>query len=199
MAEMHIPLPVKLFVGILTSVPDTIPKAEKRLTGLLGPIDARSEPFLFDQTRYYDSTMGTPIYRYFFSFVNLIEPSKIADIKIKTNEMEALFAEEYPNLQRPINLDPGYLEQSKIVLASTKNFFHRILISGGIYAEVTLHFQNSAWRTFPWTFPDYKTDRYHSFFSSLRDLYRDQLSAAGYKIRIPKHQGNTKHTKSAKH
>ncbi len=186
MAKINTPLPVKLFVGVLTSLPDIIPEAEKRLIDAFGAVDARSEPFLFDQTDYYDKTMGTPIYRYFLAFAKLIEASSVADIKIRTNEIESAFAKEYPHLQRPINLDPGYVEQSKIVLASTKNFFHRILVSGGIYAEVTLHFQDGKWQSFPWTFPDYKNGRYHPFFSALRDAYRDQLNAAGFKIRIPK-------------
>ena len=87
--------------------------------------------------------------------------------------LESAFAREHPSMQRPVNLDPGYLEQSKIVLASTKNFFHRILISGGIYAEVTLHYQEGKWYDFPWTFPDYKSDDYQRlFFSSERSLQR---------------------------
>jgi len=127
--------------------------------------------------------MGAPIYRYFLSFKKLIEPSEIAAAKVKTNELEPAFASDYPNIRRPINLDPGYLEQSKIVLASTKNFYHRLLISGGIYAEVTLHFEEGAWQSFPWTFPDYKTNRYHPFLTALRDLYRNQLSQMGVRIR----------------
>jgi hypothetical protein len=184
MGEIRTPLPVKLFVGLLTSVPEAAPEAEKHLVELFGAVDVRSDPFLFDKTHYYDEEMGSPIYRYFLSFENLIEPSEIAAAKVRTNDMEALFASRFPDLRRPINLDPGYLEQSKIVLASTKNFFHRILISGGIYAEVTLHFQDGAWRTFPWTFPDYKTESYHRFFTTLRTLYRDQLSKAGVRIRM---------------
>jgi hypothetical protein len=186
MAKINTPLPVKLFVGMLTSVPEIQPQAEERLLEQFGAVDSRSDSFLFDQTDYYDKTMGTPIYRCFLSFANLIQPSEIANIKIITNEMESVFTGEHSTLQRPVNLDPGYLEQSKIVLASTKNFFHRILVSGGIYAEVTLHFQDNAWQSFPWTFPDYRNGLYHPYFSFLRDLYRDQLSAAGYKIRIPK-------------
>ena len=184
MAEIYTPLPVKLFVGILTSVPDVIPQAEHRLERLFGEIDSRSESFLFDSTHYYDKTMGTPIYRRFLAFSDLMEPSEVADAKVKTNTIESYIAGEYPDLQRPINLDPGYLEQSKIVLASTKNFYHRILISGGIYGEVTLHFEAGKWRSFPWTFPDYKTGQYNSFFSSLRELYRSQLSKLGFKIRM---------------
>ena len=184
MAAICKPLPVKLFVGILTSLPEIVPQAEDRLAALFGPVDSRSEPALFDSTQYYNEAMGSPIHRYFLSFSKLIEPSAIAETKIRTNNLESVFSSQYPSPPRPINLDPGYLEQSKIVLASTKNFYHRILISGGIYAEVTLHFEGNEWRSFPWTFPDYKTGRYHSYFTSLRRLYREQLSAMGEKLRI---------------
>jgi hypothetical protein len=186
MGQINTPLPVKLIIGILTSVPEILTEAEELLTQAFGPIDARSELFPFDWTHYYDEEMGSPIHRCFFSFAGLIEAPAIVDAKIKTNEMESLFVAKYPAIPRPINLDPGYMEQSKIVLASTKNFFHRILVAKGIYAEVTLHFQDNHWCTFPWTFPDYKSERYHPFFASLRDQYRRQLSDAGYKIRIPK-------------
>jgi hypothetical protein len=176
MGKIQMPLPAKLFIGMLTSIPEILPEAEDRLTAIFGAADSRSELYPFDLTHYYDETMGTPICRHFFSFTELIEPSRLADIKIKTNEIESAMAEEFSSVQRPINMDPGYLELSKIVLASTKNFYHRILISRGIYAEVTLHFEKGEWRSFPWTFPDFKTDRYHPFFLSLRELYKKQLA-----------------------
>ncbi len=184
MAKTHTPLPVKLFVGILTSLPETVPQAEEQLARLYGNVDSRSGPALFDLTHYYDQDMGSPIYRYFFSFAKLIDPSDIAAIKLQTNGLESAFASQYSAPRRPINLDPGYLEQSKIVLASTKNYFHRILIAGGIYAEVTLHFEKGQWRSFPWTFPDYRTQQYQQFFSSLRSLYRTQLRELGIRIRV---------------
>jgi hypothetical protein len=183
MGQIRIPLPVKLFIGVLTSTPAILPKVEERLTALFGPIDSRSEHFSFDQTHYYDEEMGTPISRIFLGFEKLIDGSEIAQIKIMTNELEGAIAAEHPERMRPVNLDPGYLEQSKIVLASTKNFFHRILLSEGIFGEVTMQFQDGGWRDFPWTFPDYKSGRYHPFFSSLRDLYRKQLKTSGARIR----------------
>ena len=183
MGDIRTPLPVKLFTGVLTSMPETMPRVEERLIDLFGPVDMRSGQFLFDQTRYYDEDMGKPIYRYFVGFEKLIDPADVAVVKVKTNELESAFAVDFQALKRPVNLDPGYLEQSKIVLASTKNFYHRILISDGIYAEVTLHYEGDAWRSFPWTFPDYKTDHYHQFFTSLRNVYRDQLDRLGVKIR----------------
>ena len=192
MGKIQHPLPVKLIVGMLASIPELFSETEKELTALFGDIDARSEIFHFDWTGYYDKEMGSPIYRRFLSFADLIEAPAIADAKIAANELESSIAEwaaksaKYPGVRRPVNLDPGYMEQSKIVLASTKNFFHRILISRGIYAEVTLHYQDKQWKSFPWTFPDYGSEKYHQFFTALRENYRRQLSAAGFGIRIPK-------------
>jgi hypothetical protein len=184
MGDIQTPVPVKLFVGVLTSLPDTLGEIQAKLTALFGPIDSASEHYPFDFTHYYDEEMGIPIYRAFFGFSNLIDPSAIAEIKVRTNALESKFSGMHPNAPRPVNLDPGYLEQSKIVLASTKNFFHRILISGGIYAEVTLHYAGKSWRSFPWTFPDYKSDRYHAYFYSLRETYRKQLKAAGIRVNL---------------
>jgi hypothetical protein len=169
---------VKLFVGTLSSVPETLPEVEGRLAALYGPIDLRSEPFPFDSTAYYNDEMGQPLCRHFLAFAELIPPERIAQIKIQTNQLEGELASRKSGVPRPVNLDPGYLEESKIVLASTKNFSHRILIADGIYAEVTMQFEGKEWRMLPWTFPDFRTGRYNAFFTALRDRYRAQLLAA---------------------
>jgi hypothetical protein len=186
MGKIQQALPVKLIVGILTSIPDLFSETEKELTALFGTVDARSDVFHFGWTNYYDAEMGSPLYRRFLGFADLIEAPAVVDAKVAANELESAMAGKYPAVRRPVNLDPGYLEQSKIVLASTKNFFHRILISRGIYAEVTLHYQGGRWKSFPWTFPDYGSEKYHPFFMALRENYRRQLNAAGFGIRIPK-------------
>ena len=175
MGSIHTPPPVKIFVGVLYSVPALLPRIENRLSALLGPIDVRSETFPFDSTHYYDDEMGTPIHRCFFSFSQLSAAESIVRIKTSTNELEAAIAREHVGARRPVNLDPGYVELAKIVLASTKNFYHRILISGGIYAEVTQRYEAGEWRSFPWTFPDFRSGRYNTFFSTLRALYHDQI------------------------
>ncbi|MEJ2244646.1 MAG: DUF4416 family protein [Acidobacteriota bacterium] len=180
MGAVTSPAPVKLFMGVLTSLADILPAVEQKLSSVYGAIDSRSGQFPFEWTRYYNETMGYPIYRYFLGFEKLIEPPSIADIKIGTNEMESQFAAEWTQVSRPVNLDPGYIEESKLVLASTKNFYHRILIAQNIYAEVTLHYERGAWRTLPWTFPDYASENYHSYFMSLRKLYRKQLNSSEF-------------------
>ena len=175
MGNIHPPLPVKLIVGILTSIPEILPSVEEYLVARFGKIDSRSKPFPFNWTHYYDKAMGTPITRHFWGFEDLIAPDSIADAKISTNELESVFASEWAQVPRPINLDPGYIEESKLVLASTKNYYHRILLTQGIYAEVTLHFERGSWQKLPWTFPDFASQGYHAYFMSLRNLYRDQL------------------------
>ena len=82
------------------------------------------------------------------------------------------------DLPRPVNLDPGIIEPSKLVLASTKNFSHRIYIGDGMYAELTLSFCRGKWQSFPYTFPDYKEERYHDFLSKVRDRLVEQARPA---------------------
>jgi hypothetical protein len=177
MGQISPPPPVKLFAGILTALPEILPEVEERLAARYGPVDLHSPAFPFDQTAYYDAEMGNPIVRCFFSFQTLIAPAEISSIKRSTNDLEAAFAAEHCQVRRPVNLDPGYMEESKIILASTKNFYHRILLSEGIYGEVTLHFSSGAWQAFPWTFPDFRSGRYDDFFKQLRRIYRDQRKA----------------------
>jgi hypothetical protein len=70
---------------------------------------------------------------------------------------------------RPLNLDPGYLTLGKLLLASTKDFAHRIYLGRGIYAEVTLQYKHGAWRHHEYTFADYRRADYQRFFSQCRE------------------------------
>jgi hypothetical protein len=175
MGEIKTAPQAKFFVGVLTSIPEVLPEAKARLSALYGPADLASEEFPFDKTNYYDAEMGIPLMRSFLGFSGLIGPAEIAEIKVETNAIETEMATRFTGVRRPVNLDPGYLELSKIVLASTKNFYHRIYLSMGIYAEVTMHFEAGQWKSFPWTFPDFQSGRYSAFFASLRNRYRQQL------------------------
>src|SRR6266542_297016 len=138
MGKVSSPQPVKYFVGLLTSRPDAAAEIEKRISMEFGAVDLRSDSFPFDSTDYYEKEMGKPITRRFFGLSELQPALLLAEMKLKTNGLETLFAQADSAVRRPVNLDPGYIEQSKIVLASTKNFYHRILLGGGIYAEVTM-------------------------------------------------------------
>jgi len=164
---------VKLICGMLSSRPELFAQAGAEPEGLLGPIDLASEVMDFDFTHYYDEQMGQPLFRRFVSFAQPAPADALVEAKRRTGELEAAFARRLgPEPPRPINLDPGYLEPSKLVLASLKNFSHRVYLGGGVYAEVTLLYQRGRWRALPWTFPDYASGRYDGFLSAARERLR---------------------------
>jgi hypothetical protein len=157
--------PVKLFVGVLASEERQLPEVESRLTAEYGPIDLRSPVIPEDH-----------ILRMFFSFEHLVDAERLPDIKHWTNNLESETSlEKAGSVKRPVNLDPGYLEHSKVILASTKNFYHRMYLGRGIFGEVTMHFRHQVWEFFPWTYSDYQSEAYQNFFLELRGLYRAQL------------------------
>jgi hypothetical protein len=134
--------PVKLFVGILVSNESLIESVEAQLSAKYGPVDYRSPVLPFTFTDYYRRETGDNIHRLFLSFERLIEADTLPEIKRHSNLLESEFAAGEQPVKRPVNLDPGYLEHAKVILASTKNFYHRMYLGGGIFGEVTMHFRN---------------------------------------------------------
>ena len=184
MGEILTPPRVKLFSGIISRYPELFDTAEKALAGEFGPIDLKSAPIPFNFTDYYTKEMGAPLIRGFFSFRDLITPDELSRIKIWTNRMEHEIGASYPSdVPRPtfrtlspsgrsVNLDPGYLDKSKMVLATTKDYNHRIYLKDGIYVEVTLQYRTKeGFKPFPWTYPDYQTKPYLDFFNRMREIY----------------------------
>ncbi|MGE4357587.1 MAG: DUF4416 family protein, partial [Candidatus Omnitrophota bacterium] len=172
MGKVCFPRPVKLIMGIIFNKEDIFYRIKDKLEHKFGKIDLESNIFPFDKTNYYEKEMGKDLKRKFLSFKKLIMPDRIAEIKLFTNKLEKIFA---PNNKRQINLDPGYITDSKLVLATTKNYFHRIYLKKGIYAEVTLYFREGSFRYFDTTYPDYRTEEYINFFNQVRGLYLRQL------------------------
>ena len=172
MGQISKPKPVNLIAGVLTSIPDLLEKIDKTLEKYFGLIDLRSDVLPFTFTDYYNEEMSKGILRQFYSFEKLIMPDEIAPIKVQTNHIEESIttSKKYP-VKRPINIDPGYLNESRLILASTKDFSHRIYLRHGIYAEVTLNYRGGRYESFPWTFPDYKSSGYHKFLLKARELY----------------------------
>jgi len=164
--------PVKLIVGMFTAQPELFGVAEDRLSAEFGPIDYESEVLSFDTTTYYAAEFGENLCRKFVSFAELIDPGELAGIKLFTNALEMELAADG---KRRINLDPGYLSLGKLVLATTKDWQHRIYLGQGIFAEVTLRFQKGSFHPWEWTYPDYRSQEYISIFNHIRWIYREQL------------------------
>jgi hypothetical protein len=167
---MHKPsLPEKaiFFVGVLFSREDYLLFVREKVAERLGGILFESAPVPWDFSRYYEEELGHPLKKTFIFLEDLIDPGSLAGIKVATNEIEK---ELSTGGKRNINLDPGYLTPSKIVLASTKNYSHRIYIGQGIFAEITLVYLNGGYRPHLFTYRDYASGTYAEIFGRAREV-----------------------------
>ena len=156
-----------LFMGILSSrgFPSTL---RERLESLFGPVDMVSDRIPFTFTDYYNAEMGNGIVRFLISFRRLIPPDHLAEVKTETNLIEAEYAEDG---KRRVNLDPGLITESSIILATTKNRAHRIAIGMSMYAEVTLVYHRNGFEAFPWTYQDYRSPEIQEVLREMRKRY----------------------------
>ncbi len=170
------PKPVKLFVGLFLKDKTQFLRATRLLTDRFGPVDMVSRWFPFDLTDYYQKEMGAPLFRRMLAFVSLIPREALADIKLKTNALEDAFALDG---KRRVNLDPGYVTRANVILATGKNFSHRIYIGQGIWADLTLIYRKGTFERLPWTYPDYCRSDMLLYLKRVRDKYVEDLRAAG--------------------
>ena len=180
MGQIRPPLPVKLFVGMLSPEPELFDACSQILQREFGPIAAVSACIPWDSSDYYRGEMGPDILRKFLFFGQTVDPGRLASIKKYTNALENSYAVNAADgLRRRINLDPGYVTEAKVVLASTKDFAHRVYIGDGIYAEVTLKYsaKDRSFVPHELTYPDYRTAPQLALFNSVREDLRTHLRA----------------------
>ena len=175
MAEAKEPGPVLFFTGILAADEDCLAYTIDRLTREWGDTCARSPSWPFANSGYYRTQTGGNILRAFCAFAGGFRREELARRKLEANRIEQELARELASpLPRPVNIDPGYLAPEKLVLASCKNFAHRIYIGEGVFAEVTLLYRGGRFVPREWTFPDFADTAYHPFFYGLRaEMMRD--------------------------
>ena len=178
MGEPRIPAPVKLFVGMLSPEIEMFDICAGLLSAEYGPIDYYSEIQQWNATDYYQDEMGSGILRKFIFFDRLVDPAVLANTKLLTNSIEKRYSVA---ARRRINLDPGYVTEAKVVLASTKDYSHRVYLGLGIYAEVTLHYASrvKAFLSFEHTYPDFRTKGSLDMFNKDREILRTTLLRKG--------------------
>ena len=162
------PQTAKLVIGVFTNDRHLFCPVLENLTNLFGDIDLMSPWIPFDYTSYYEREMGPGLMRRMAAFKPLIGQSDLSSIKLKTNAIEREFSKDQ---KRSVNIDPGYMLRERFVLATGKNFAHRIYIGDRIYADLTLIFQKGAFQALPWTYPDYKSPEMQSFLYRVRNKY----------------------------
>ncbi|HXY53133.1 MAG TPA: DUF4416 family protein [Nitrospirota bacterium] len=178
MGEPRIPSPVKLFVGMLSPEIELFDICAGLLSAEYGLIDYYSEIQQWRATDYYQDEMGTGILRKFVFFDRLVDPAVLANTKLLTNSIETRYSAASGNAaRRRINLDPGYVTEAKVVLASTKDYSHRVYLGSGIYAEVTLRYATrmKTFLSLEHTYPDFRTNESLDMFNRAREILRIAL------------------------
>lgn len=166
------PEDVKLIASLFSRREELIDQVISEMRKMFGPTDWISPGLFFDRTKYYAREMGWPLHRRFIAFQELMRPEALVEVKLRTNDLEKRYLESG---RREINIDPGYVSLERVVLATGKNYTHRIYLSGGIYADLTLVFRKGTFRTLDWTYPDYGAPETIGFFNELREKYKRQI------------------------
>jgi hypothetical protein len=174
-----IPEPAKLVISVLSADEQLITNLVREIETEFGPPDEIVGPLEFKFTSYYDKELGSGILRWIWSFDQLLDRGRLAEVKRRTNEIELKYAERGA---RRFNLDPGFLTLGNFVLATGKNNAHRIYLAHGIFADLTLIFRSKSFQPLEWTYPDYADSQLIQILNKIRESYKCQLTAAANPI-----------------
>ena len=172
MSRLQEPSAVRLFMGLIYKPDSSIADLIEMLEEKLGAFIFESEVSQFNHSSYYANEMGEGLLRKILTFEKLIRRTEIVEIKTFTNNMEEVFSYEG---KRTINIDPGYIAQEHLILATGKGYSHRPYLGSGVYADLTLVYINNEYRTLKWTYPDYGREEMRVLFKDLRNQYVNQL------------------------
>ncbi|HOW85433.1 MAG TPA: DUF4416 family protein [Candidatus Aminicenantes bacterium] len=170
--------PVKLICGVISGDGEGALYAEvrRRLEAEWGRVDGESPAFPFDLTDYYEAEMGPGLVRRFMSFADLVAPGSLPERKVQAIGIEEEMRRAAGAAGRPVNIDPGYLTASALVMATAKDFAHRVPLTQGIYAHLEFLFTRTGVRTLDWTYPDLRRGPAQTFFRAVRDVYLRQAA-----------------------
>jgi len=173
MSKPNVPKPVKLIASVFSKTNELIVAATEELSRKFGRIDFVSNIFPFNYTTYYNKEMGKDLIRRFLSFNKMILPHRLPDIKLYTNRIEKDFSDCQGD--RRLNIDPGYISLSHLILATGKGYAHRPYLRKGIYADLTLIYKDKRFQTLDWTYPDYRSKGIIELMDTVRRKYLFQL------------------------
>ncbi len=169
MSRRKTPSPAILVVSIVFREERHLEAALPRIAGIVGEADFRGPVFPFDRTGYYSKEMGKPLFRRFIAAAEPVPRDSLPGIKIGFEAIENDLSE---GGRRTVNLDPGLVTPENFILATGKNFTHRVYLRDGVFADLTLEFRGGEFRPLPWTYPDYASDEIRAL---LRDIRRGTL------------------------
>lgn len=172
MARPQAVTPVKLFVAVLWTGADSLRAAVEEFQIAWGQIDFAGADRPFDRTDYYQDEMGPDLQRRLVTFTELVPPECLRTAKLRCNGIEDRLSAGHG---RRVNLDIGYLDHNKVVLASVKCAGQKIHLGDGVYADLVARYKHGRYQPFEWTFPDFRDGRYDGELALIRQRYLQQL------------------------
>lgn len=181
MAQPKPPPPALQLVAIFSRHESALDWAIAKVAAAWGEIAMRSPRYEHAETAYYADEMGSDLHKQFLILAGNFDPAGLPHAKLQSNAWENELAQQATFAEtRPLNIDPGYLTLTKLVLASCKDRAHRIYLSSGIYAEECLYYLGHGWQARPWTYPDYQRADFHAFFDQARELLKTAQRAGNW-------------------
>ena len=177
MSKPQEPLPAKLGIGVIYKEKTAADSAWRVMEKNWGAIDVLWEARSFDYTEYYEAEMGHPLYRRWVFFRDLVPQDRLTEIKWQALEIEKQWTLQE---KRRLNLDPGLITAERLVLATGKNYSHRIYLGKGIFGDLSLIFHKGTYRPLAWTYPDYKDEPAIEMFNKIREKYLGDISKKGF-------------------
>jgi len=180
MAKPRLIEPVVRFCAIISRHGEAHQWARQRIEEHWGAAALVSSPVPFTAGGFYDDEMGEGLTKVLVAIEEFADPAGLADWKSTTNAWEREYTESSEHAEtRSLNLDPGYITQAKLVLATIKDRDHRLYLCDGIFAEVTLNYMGGRWVHHRWSYPDYRTDHVAEFAMACRERLRELLLETG--------------------
>ncbi len=176
MSRRSVPSPAKLLVSVIYREEETFRESLSRIAGIFGEVERTSDPFPFDRTEYYAREMGAPLLRRFVVMAREVPRDALAGAKVAAEGVEEEFARDG---RRTVNVDPGLLTDENFLLATGKNYSHRIYLKDGVFADLTLVYRGGEYRALPWTYPDCASDAIRAFLGDVRAGWREERKKRG--------------------
>ncbi len=175
MSRRGIPAPARLLVSVIYREEERFGQALAAIRDRFGPVAESSDVFPFDRTEYYGKEMGAPLYRRFIVLERLVPREALVESKVLAEELEGEFR---MGGNRTVNIDPGILTEENFLLATGKNYSHRVYLRDGVYADLTLVYRKGEYQALPWTYPDFASEEIRAFLGGAREKLREARKVA---------------------
>jgi hypothetical protein len=176
LSRRTVPAPGRLVVSMIFRNEVDRDAAIRRVREVLGEIRLAGGTFRFDTTDYYADEMGGPLFRQFAVASAPVPRDALPEIKVLMEGIEREMAE---GERRSVNLDPGLITPENFVLATGKNFTHRVYLRDGVFADLTLEFRRGEFRALPWTYPDYASAEIRALLKGIRAEFLSCMESGG--------------------